>query len=48
MPANKPEKIFMLWPKNDSYKDFDNEKTIFCGSKISTPPPPITFLIVGP
>ena len=40
MPANKPEKIFMLWPKNDSYKDFDNEKKIFCGSKICSPPPP--------
>ena len=32
-------KIFMLWPKKNSYKEFDNEKKI---------PPPITFLMVRP
>ena len=29
----------MLWPKNDSYKVFDNEKK-FLGLKNSPPPPP--------
>ena len=38
-----PSKIFMLWPKKNSYKEFDNEQNS-CRSKI--PPPPITFLIV--
>ena len=35
----------MLWPKKNSYKEFDNEKNS-CGSKI--PLPPITFLMVRP
>ena len=39
-----PSKIFMLWPKKNSYKEFDNEQNS-CRSKIP-PPPPITFLIV--
>ena len=30
----------MLWPKKNSYKEFDNEKNS-CGSKI--PPPPHNF-----
>ena len=32
----------MLWPKNDSYKEFDNEKNS-CGSKIPIPFPPHNF-----
>ena len=28
----------MLWPKKNSYKEFDNEKNS-CGSKIPLPPP---------
>ena len=40
-----PKKIFMLWPKKNSYKEFDNEKNPG-GSKI--PNPPITFLMVHP
>ena len=41
-------KIFMLWPKNDSYKEFDNEKNS-CGSKIPLPPPHnFNFLKVRP
>ena len=35
----------MLWPKKNSYKEFDNEKNS-CGLKISLPP--ITFLMVSP
>ena len=35
----------MLWPKKNSYKEFDNEKNPG-GSKI--PNPPITFLMVHP
>ena len=44
-PIN-PKKIFILWPKKNSYEKFDNEKN-FCGSKIPLPPPPhpITFLV---
>ena len=38
-------KIFMLWPKKNSYKEFDDEKN-FCGSKI--PLLSITFLMVRP
>ena len=26
MRANEPKKIFMLWPKKNSYREFDNEK----------------------
>ena len=40
-----PPKNFMLWPKRNSYKEFDNEKNS-CGLKISLPP--ITFLMVSP
>ena len=36
----------MLWPKKNSYKEFDNELNS-CASKIPLPPP-ITFLMVGP
>ena len=32
----------MLWPKKNSYKEFDNEKNS-CGSKIPLPPPPHNF-----
>ena len=35
----------MLWPKKNSYKEFDDEKN-FCGSKI--PLPSITFPMVRP
>ena len=37
----------MLWPKKNSYKEFDNEKK-FLPLENSPPPPPITFLMVGP
>ena len=37
----------MLWPKKNSYKEFDNEKK-FLRLENSTPPPPITFLMVRP
>ena len=41
------KKIFMLWPKTNSYKEFDNEKkNIFL--RFENSPPPITFLMVGP
>ena len=33
----------MLWPKKNSYKEFDNEKK-FLRLENSPPPPPITFL----
>ena len=36
----------MLWPKKNSYKEFDNEKK-FLRLK-NSPPPPITFLMVRP
>ena len=36
----------MLWPKKNSYKEFDNEKNS-CGSKIPLSPA-ITFLMVRP
>ena len=29
----------MLWPKRNSYKEYDNEKNS-CGLKIPQPPPP--------
>ena len=45
-PIN-PKKMFMLWPKKDSYKEFDNEKK-FLRLENSPPPPPITFLMVRP
>ena len=37
----------MLWPKKNSYMEFDNEK-IFLRLENSPPPPPITFLLVRP
>ena len=37
-PIN-PKKIFMLWPKKNSYKEFGNKKNS-CGSKILLPPLP--------
>ena len=37
----------MLWPKKNSYKEFDNEKK-FLRLENSPPPPPITFLMVRP
>ena len=40
------KKIFMLWPKTNSYKEFDNEKKKFL--RFENSPPPITFLMVGP
>ena len=38
----------MLWPKKNSYKEFDNEKK-FLQLKNSPPTPPtVTFVIVRP
>ena len=37
----------MLWPKKNSYKEFDDEKK-FLQLENSPPPPPITFLMVRP
>ena len=39
------KKIFMQWPKKNSYKVFDTEKK-FLRLKNSPPLPPITFLMV--
>ena len=36
----------MLWPKKNSYKEFDNEKKFLRLENSS--PPPITFLMVRP
>ena len=38
--------IFMLWPKTNSYKEFDNEKKKI--PAVRKFPFPITFLMVGP
>ena len=39
----------MLWPKKNSYKEFDNEKKSLRLENSRPPPPPtITFLMVGP
>ena len=38
MHANKPEKLLMLRPKKNSYKEFDNEKK-FLRLKNSPPAP---------
>ena len=38
-------KIFMLWPKKNSYKEFANEKKFL---RLENSPPPITFLMVCP
>ena len=37
----------MLWPKKNSYTEFDNEKK-FLRVENFPPSPPITFLMVGP
>ena len=37
----------MLWPKKNSYKEFDNEKKIPAAKKFPSPIP-ITFLMVRP
>ena len=36
----------MLWPKKNSYKEFENEKKFLRLENF--PPPPITFLMVRP
>ena len=37
----------MLWPKKNSYKEFDDEKKFLRLENSSTPPPPpVTFLTV--
>ena len=46
MHANQSKKIFMLWPKTNSYKEFDTEKKSL--RLKNSPPPPITFLMVRP
>ena len=38
----------MLWPKKNSYKEFDNEKESLRLENSPTPPPPITFPMVRP
>ena len=38
-PIN-PKKIFMLWPKKNSYKEFDNEKKFL---RLENSPPPNKF-----
>ena len=43
-PIN-PTKKFMLWPKKNSYKEFDNEKKFL---RLENAPPPISFLMVRP
>ena len=35
----------MLWPKKNSYKEFDNEKKFL---RLENAPPPISFLMVRP
>ena len=35
----------MLWPKKNSYKEFDNEKKFL---RLENSPPPISFLMVRP
>ena len=36
----------MLWPKKNSFKEFDNKKKFL--RLENSPPPPITFLMVRP
>ena len=38
MRANESLKIFMLWPKKNSYKEFDKEKKIPAAWKFPFPP----------
>ena len=40
MHANYPKKIFMLWPKKNSYKEFDSEKKFL---RLENSPPPHNF-----
>ena len=35
----------LLWPKKNSYKEFDNEKKFL---RLENSPPPLTFLMVRP
>ena len=35
----------MLWPKNNSYKELDNEKQVL---RVENSPPPVTLLMVRP
>ena len=46
------ERQLTLWPKKNSFKEFDNEKKIPTARKFPSPPtpqpPPITFLLVRP
>ena len=42
------KKILMLWPKKNSYKEFNNEQKIPAARKFPPPPPPIFFLMVRP
>ena len=37
----------MLWPKKNSFKEFDNGRK-FLRLENSPPPPPLTFLMVRP
>ena len=45
MHANQPQKIFMLWPKKNSYKEFDNEKKFL---RLENSPPPSHKFSNGP
>ena len=38
----------MLWPKKNSYKEFDDKKKIPAGSKTPQPPPPPSNFSNGP
>ena len=38
----------MLWPKINSYKEFDNEKKFLRLENSPPPTPPITFVMVRP
>ena len=38
----------MLWPKKNSYKEFDNENKFLLLENSPPPPPLITFLMVRP
>ena len=38
----------MLWPKKNSYKEFDDEKKFLRLENSPPPPPPITFLMIRP
>ena len=38
----------MLWPKKNSYKEFDNEKKFLRLENSPPSPPPISFLMIPP